>query len=64
MSNEQSPISSDKQTLDKNKLVYLTNRAQAICLCLSMDELVPKEAQEYYKQANEMMIKAMHAVVR
>lgn len=52
-------VASDKQILDKQKLVSVTNRIQAVCILLSNDELVPSKAREYYEQANELLIKAM-----
>ena len=57
-------VASEKQTLDKAKLVSLTNRAQAICLILGHDDLVLPAAQDLYLQANEIMIKAMNRCIR
>ena len=59
----ESLVASDKQVLDLGKLVRITNRAQAIALCLASDPLVPEAAQSFYDQANEMFKKAMAAAI-
>lgn len=51
------------ETLDKGALVSITNRAQAICLCAASDTLLPKESRDLYKQANELLIKAMKIAI-
>lgn len=63
MNANKSPIASDSQTLDKGKLVSITNRGQAICLFLSNDDLVPDAAKAHYAAANELLIKAMRASI-